>query len=409
MPTPTLSRGRPRPASSLPLLSARRLPAKTPVNMQKKLSVVLAEHRAGILEAWMRRVLDDPAVPEAHRLPVPALRDHIPRLLDELIAALERERPIRDEEAAGYRFGKTIIPVEHARQRVGAGYTLASALRELSHFRSVLLEFALGELQDGPVDTAGVRLMHAALDECMAFSAAEMEREAHGALALERELRERFIAVLAHDLRSPLSNVIMATELLLRQRLPEEQVRSLERILRGGQRIGRMVGDLLDFAEVRSGQIGLRRSRANLRELCGDIVENLQAAHPNRQIVFESQGDGAGEWDPNRLAQILSNLVGNALDYGPADVPVTLALHEEGADAVLEVHNAGPAIPAEDLPHLFEPFRRGSAGAQPKGGLGLGLYISSEIAKAHGGAIEVRSRDAEGTSFRVRLPREAHA
>ncbi len=184
--------------------------------MQKRLSAILADHRAGILEAWMRRVLDDPEVPEANRLPTPALRDHIPRLLDELIAALEPERPSRDEEAAGYRFGRTIFPVEHARQRVGAGYTLASALRELSHFRSVLLDFALGESPENQVDPVGIRLMHAALDECMAFSAAEMQREAHGALAVERALRERFIAVLAHDLRSPLSNVVMATELLLR-------------------------------------------------------------------------------------------------------------------------------------------------------------------------------------------------
>ncbi len=104
---------------------------------------------------------------------------------------------------------------------------------------------------------------------------------------------------------------------------------------------------------------------------------------------------------------MLSNLVGNALDYGPANTPVTLGMREEGEAAVLEVHNAGRPISPEELPHVFEPFRRGSAGAQSKGGLGLGLYISSEIARAHGGSIRVLSRDEEGTTFSVTLPRQA--
>ena len=254
--------------------------------MQKRLSAILADHRAGILEAWMRRVLDDPEVPEANRLPTPALRDHIPRLLDELIVARAQAHAARDEASTGYRFGKTIIPVEHARHRVRAGYTLESALRELSHFRSVLLDFALGDSQEDQVDPVGIRLMHRAIDECMAVSAAEIQRQSSAALEYEREVRERFIAVLAHDLRSPLANVVSSAELVLRQAPLESQVRTLERIVRGARRIGRMVDDLLEFAEVRTGQMQLAAREPNFES---SATTSWRACEPPTRIESSSR------------------------------------------------------------------------------------------------------------------------
>jgi signal transduction histidine kinase len=139
-------------------------------------------------------------------------------------------------------------------------------------------------------------------------------------------------------------------------------------------------------------------------------VEEAELAFPDRRVRLEAQGHFRGEWDEGRLAQVVGNLLKNALTYSPEDTPVRVSLHDEGAWVRLEVHNhnrAGP-IPPETLPTLFDPFRRGEAshteGARE--GLGLGLYIAREIVSAHGGFIDVSSSAREGTVFTLRLPRE---
>jgi signal transduction histidine kinase len=373
----------------------------------KKLATVLAVRRDEILDLWRRRVREDPEVPVANRLPGPVLEDHIPLLLDELARALEFERPGSEEAPVGHRFGKTVLPKEHARKRLESGYTIEAEVRELSLFRVVVLDIYFETLRGTPPEPTGVRLMHAAIDECIAVSVAEMQREANRAVASEKALRERFIAVLAHDLRSPLSNIVMAAELLLKQGALEPQVRGLQRILRGTNRIERMIDDLLDFAEARSGQISVRRTPGNLHEICREIADSARAVHPDRAIEYLASGDGSGEWDADRLAQMVTNLLGNALAYGPIQRPVGLRvrdLEDSSGEAVIEVHNDGRPIAPADLPHIFEPFRRGSAHVH-KHGLGLGLYIASEIARAHGGSIEVRSEEGYGSTFRVRLKR----
>jgi signal transduction histidine kinase len=368
-----------------------------------QLADMLVRRRAEILRDWEERVLKDPEVPAAKRLPEPALRDHIPNLLDEMIASLREGRSGCGEATVRLRFGKTVLPESHAQLREQSGYTMHAALRELSLLRMVVLDFAAREKN---WECASFTLFHAALDECISVSAAEMQRRANQSLATERELRERFIAVLAHDLRSPLSNIVMAAELVLKQRPLEPQARSLQRVLRAAHRIERMIGDLLDFAEARSGQFRVRRTPGDIHEASREIVENVRAAHPDRELVYEATGDGRGAWDADRLAQMLSNLVDNALSYGPHGGPVAISVRDgdDAGSVVIAVHNGGQPIPSKELPHLFEPFRRGAP--SPKRGLGLGLYIASEIAKAHGGAIDVRSDESEGTTFEVRLLRE---
>jgi signal transduction histidine kinase len=130
----------------------------------------------------------------------------------------------------------------------------------------------------------------------------------------------------------------------------------------------------------------------------------MQRLHPRRTLQLSSSGDTRASLDPDRAAQVLSNLVGNAILYSPPDSPVRIALRGQEAGVVFEVHNQGPPIPEDLLPRLFEAFERGGGSG---GGLGLGLYIAQQIVEAHGGTISVTSDAASGTTFTVLWPREA--
>jgi len=224
------------------------------------------------------------------------------------------------------------------------------------------------------------------------------------------EFRERFLGIVSHDLRNPLSIITLSATLLLRQEtLPERALRLAQRISLNAEQMARMIGDLLDLTRGRlGGGIPIAPAPCDLGPLGRRVVSELEVAHPARELRLEARGDLQGEWDQDRLAQLLGNLLRNAVDYSPEGTPITLALHGEGQQVRLEVRNQGEPIPAAVLPGLFEPFRRGELrGSRSTSGLGLGLYIVQQIATAHGGGVEVRSTHEEGTVFTVRLPRVA--
>jgi len=197
---------------------------------------------------------------------------------------------------------------------------------------------------------------------------------------------------------------------LLRQHtLPERALRVAQRIALNAELMGRMIGDLLDLTRGRlGGGIPITPAPIDLGPLGRRVLSELEVAHPARPLRLEARGDLQGEWDPDRLAQVIGNLLKNAVDYSPADTPITLALQDEGTHVRIEVRNQGEPIPPELLPVLFEPFRRGEGrGRAATSGLGLGLYIVQQIATAHGGNVEARSTREAGTVFTVRLPRVA--
>jgi signal transduction histidine kinase len=225
--------------------------------------------------------------------------------------------------------------------------------------------------------------------------------------------RERFVGILGHDLRGPLAAATMAAQVLLRAEGPcpgHEHAARL--IVASCGRMERMIHDLLDFARSRhGGGIQIAPRPMDLLAVCRSIVDETQAAAPGRSLVLHASADCHGEWDPERLAQVVSNLLGNAVQYG-ANSPIAIRLSGSGGEVVLEMHNRGPPIPAEFLPRVFDPFRSAQEGnrqARAPGSVGLGLYIAREIVRAHGGTIEARSSQEEGTTFTVRLPRHGHA
>jgi signal transduction histidine kinase len=171
-----------------------------------------------------------------------------------------------------------------------------------------------------------------------------------------------------------------------------------------------MIDQLLDFTRLRVGAgIPIERKRCELEPLLRQAIDELEHARPAAQITIDSAGDTSGTWDADRLLQVFSNLVANSVQHGSPSEPARVSVDgSDGASVRVRVHNLG-AIPEPLLPRLFEPMAAGERRRDRSQGLGLGLFISREIVKAHGGSIEVQSSEADGTAFTVVLPRSAAA
>ena len=243
--------------------------------------------------------------------------------------------------------------------------------------------------------------------------ALQLENEDHQieveqALAVERktaELREQFIAVLGHDLRNPLAAVGATAEVMVRSSAEPQMVALGTRLRTTARRMSRLIDDVLDFARGRLGSgIGIEALEVpDLASYLRDIVAELREANPERPVIERIAIDRAVRCDRGRLQQLLSNLLGNALTYGAGDAPVMVSAAIDGQVLVITVMNRGEPIRPENLGLVFEPYWRPET-SKPGGGLGLGLYICAQIAKAHGGELSVSSTVESGTVFEARLP-----
>ncbi|MDB5945474.1 MAG: histidine kinase, partial [Ramlibacter sp.] len=240
------------------------------------------------------------------------------------------------------------------------------------------------------------------------LEAEQRQEQAESALVTERatsELREQFIAVLGHDLRNPLAAVSATAELLEYGRREPELVEMGRRLQAATRRMARLIDDVLDFARGRLGA-GMGVSLAPVGDLpvaLREVVAELRAANPRREVLAGYAVEGTVLCDRARVQQLLSNLVSNALTHGAPDWPVAVRVAIDGDALVLEVSNRGKPISPGNLARVFEPYWR-PASSQPGGGLGLGLYICSQIVRAHGGTLQVTSSAEEGTRFSARLP-----
>ncbi|WP_375770795.1 PAS domain S-box protein [Archangium gephyra] len=228
--------------------------------------------------------------------------------------------------------------------------------------------------------------------------------------ALRRaELAQQFVGIVSHDLRNPLTAITLAAESGLRKegRDAAAQVRLLTRIRSSAERMTRMVRDLLDFTQASMGSgITLNLQPVDLHELTRQVVEEVQFAYPGRTLRVECSGDGEGLVDADRMAQVLTNLLSNALQYSPSETPVTVGCEGDADTLRLRVHNLGSPISPEDLQRIFAPLQRGAAGMDSaQRSIGLGLFIVKHLVRAHQGDIQVCSHREEGTTFTVRVPR----
>lgn len=218
----------------------------------------------------------------------------------------------------------------------------------------------------------------------------------------EARVRDRLMAIVGHDLRTPLNALTMgAGHLLERDDVPDVVTRLAARMLRAAERMRRIIDLILDFTRVRGGAVlPLQTTDVRLEDVAKEVIDEIALAG-HAEVQLTAEGDTSGRWDADRLRQVVANLVENAVAHGEG--AASIHVHTTTDMVVLDVHNWGAPIPSDELSHLFEPFRKSSESR----GLGLGLFIAREVVRAHGGDVEVTSSSKHGTTFSVRLPRSA--
>lgn len=339
------------------------------------------------------------------------LRDHARLLL--LAVAADLQTAQGDAEQRDKSRGErpdnspqiTATAHEHAQHRFDQRFTLDQMLSEIRALRaSVLRRWVQQNAQGGPgaVDEL-IRFgeaMDQALTEAVAFFGAKVDRS-----------RGLLLGVLGHDIRTPLGAIRMSAQLLERTRgLDDRQSKAVQRILNSSDTMRTMVDELLDFTQTSLGmRLPIQRAPADLRAVCGEVVAELEALHPQRMLQLAFEGDLTGQWDAGRVGQMVSNLVRNAIQHGSPELPVTVTVEGSANDVTIAVHNKGWPIRPDSRGTLFEPLARAKdvGGDRHSGssGLGLGLYIAREIAVAHGGSLDVASSEDDGTTFTARLGR----
>jgi signal transduction histidine kinase len=327
------------------------------------------------------------------------LRDHAAELLIAVVRDINTPQT-SEEQSLKSRGRGSANSMEasgklHADDRIQHGFTFRAVLAEFRALRATVLRLYA---ESGASDLTDVRRFNEAIDEALTES---MDR-----FAVQTDLfRDQFIGVLSHDLRTPLGAISTGAALLaVPEDNPQRRSRVVARIINSAQRMERMIGDLLDLTRTRlGGSIPLTRGPVDLQQVCEEAMMEIRAGQPDAVLVWQGNGDLRGEWDADRLAQVVSNLAGNAIQHG-AGTPVTLTAHENRGWVTLGIHNGGPPIPADVLPFVFEPLARGNREGTAQG-IGLGLFIARAIVSAHGGHIQVTSSSDAGTTFTVALPK----
>jgi signal transduction histidine kinase len=328
------------------------------------------------------------------------LRDHAKDLLtaldEDMAIAQTSEEQWRKSRGRGSANIMRVSGRLHADDRIEHGFAFEAVLAEFRALRATVLRLYA---DSGASDLREVLGFNEAIDEALTESMSRFAVRAD-------HFRDQFIGILSHDLRNPLGAIMAGAGLLaVPDDNPPRRSRAVTRIMSSAQRMERMIGDLLDMTRTRlGGSIPLRRGPADLQPLCEDAVVEIRGFHPEPVVRLHTSGDLRGEWDGDRLSQMIGNLLANAIQHG-GGTPVTLTAHQDGDSLTLAVHNGGPPIPPDLLPVVFEPLARGQ-GAPASHSIGLGLFIARAIASAHGGDIEVSSSAYAGTTFTVTLPRK---
>jgi signal transduction histidine kinase len=374
-----------------------------------RLSEFIRQHADQILATW-----DEFASTVTHSgkaLDQKALRDHAAQILLAIAADLEQPQSdaqqlakSRGEAGRGQQAEDTAAET-HADTRIVAGFAIDAMLTEYRALRaSVLRLWAASKGEETHADE---------LEQLMRFNEA-VDQAITESVARYTEQVQRytnlFMGMLGHDIRNPLGTITMSAELLVRS--GQLQRKAAEPIVQGARRIQGIVELIVDFSRAQSnGVMPITPRPSNLRPLFDAVLAETQVRHPSTEFMLLAEGDLQGVWDEGRLAQLLSNLLENAVSYGARGQPVAVTLRGEGAEVLFSVHNTGKVIPAQDRERIFEPRSRGSVLDEQRApnGLGLGLYICREILRAHNGTLSVRSTAHDGTTFTARLPRQQPA
>jgi signal transduction histidine kinase len=373
-----------------------------------RLSDFIVDRVELILQAWevFARTVETPLPP----MDAAGLRDHAKHILLNVASDMRTAQTERQQIDKSHGLGPAQpneTPAQtHALTRLGAGFSMDQMVSEYRALRSSVLRLWL---HDPCTEADGYQVQdmirfNEAIDQALVESIAAYSE------AVEIT-RKTMLGVLGHDLRSPLGAILMAGDLLRQKEDADARERKLAaQICSSVNRANQLVNDLLDLARCNlGGGIPVNLESSEWIAVCETVVEELRTGFPDATIKFRSSGVGAGMFDPSRMAQVFSNLIGNAIRHGDRDQPIEVSLDGSADAVVLTVKNSGDLIPPHALPLIFNPGGRYSKYASgekgPSAGLGLGLFIASEIVAGHKGRIDVTSSSDGGTVFRVCIPK----
>ena len=345
-------------------------------------------------------------LPAADHMAPLELRDHAQQILEAIVLDLATAQSAAQQSDKSMGLAPVVADAPetaaqtHAVLRAKSGFNIEQLASEYRALRSSVLTLWMEAcLPEAPLLDDVIRFNEAidqALAESITFFSAHVTKS-----------RNLLLGMLSHDLRSPLQTIQMTAQYLRELQGSDDVGQAAVRLINSGARMQELLDDLIDYNRTELG-LGIRvspKADVDLATLCAEELDLIRAAFPDRAVGLQVAGDCRGAWDGGRIQQLVNNLVVNAIHYGDGDGTTAVAVRGEGAEVHIAVANAGRTIDRDTLAHLFEPLRRGAAGSRTNdAGLGLGLYISNEIAKAHGGSITVTSEN-ERTVFAVRLPR----
>ncbi|MGI8618464.1 MAG: ATP-binding protein [Gemmatimonadaceae bacterium] len=374
-----------------------------------RLSEFIRAKREEILVEWEEFART--CTPACSTLDVPGLRDHASEMLTVIATDLEtpqggHEQAEKSKGNAPAEAGKTAAE-RHGADRAESGFTTEQMVSEYRALRASVIR--LWTKSEGGItseDLEDLTRFHEAIDQALAESIVRYTQDLDNS-------KEMFLAILGHDLRTPIGAVMMSAEFMLETgELAEPHLELATRISRAAKRMNHMVGALLDFTRSRlGGGIPIVREKMDLAHTVREVSEEIAAAYPDRTLQIGASGEVDGEWDCPRISQVLTNLMANAMEHGSAGTDVTVAVQGDENEVDISIHNRGPAIPTAQMQGLFNPMKNsdGMDGASTgaSGNLGLGLYIAERIVNAHRGRITVKSSEEDGTTFTVHLPRSA--
>jgi signal transduction histidine kinase len=374
---------------------------------KNRLSNFIRDNMESILQEWenFARTIE----PAAQSMDDEALRDHAKQMLTTIAADLDTAQSDSQRVAKSLGLGtrgRADTPAEtHAETRLQCGYSVVQLVSEYRALRSsVLALWAENVSAPEATDLRDVTRFNEAVDQALAESVARYQD-------LVKQSQNMFLAILGHDLRNPLGTVVSGLSCIMQaETVPPRYVLMSTRMFTSAKRMSNLINDLIDFTRTHLGPgIPLRVRETDLVAVCQGVVDEMRIFHPERMVELSAPAELRAFFDDGRIAQMLSNFVGNAIQYGTAGTPVSIRLGNSAEHIELAINNKGPTIPNEKKSTIFDPMVRlaGSASTDytERTSLGIGLFIAREIVHAHGGQVEVNSNAEDGTTFTVSLPR----
>ena len=370
-----------------------------------RLAAFLRQNTETILAEWETFArgleVDEP-------LDIKALRDHAKEMLAVIATDLDGAQTKRQQSDKAHGLSdadQSRLPTaaqEHGAGRAGSGFSIDQMVAEFRALRASVINLWLQrERQATADDLQDMIRFNEAIDQAIAESITAYARDI-------RESKDRFLAILGHDLRTPLGSIITSTRFMLDTgTLAEPNLALVTRVEMSARRMNRLVTDLLEFTRSRFGDaIPINRGNMDLATVIQDVAAEVSTSYPANRVAVETTGDLRGNWDCDRITQALINLMSNAAQHGAPGTPIVIRGSGSTSEVRVSVHNVGPPISDSARKQLFDPMKDSrNGGDRDRRHFGLGLYIVDKIAQAHGGSIDVESTEQSGTTFTVRLPR----